>query len=200
LPDIVSGKYDHYLQHYARNLARYQAPVMVSFGHEMNGTWYVWGNGHVKPAIFIAAWRRIHTEMRSAKNVIWLWNPNRLSGTVRSLEDWYPGDSYVDLIGLDGYYRGRLATFDGLFGSSLRELHRMAPHKPVILAETAVNPRDKLFAAQVNNLFRGVKRWGLTGVIWFDINAKQQWSMNVPRGREIRKAICNADQNVCSRI
>jgi mannan endo-1,4-beta-mannosidase len=193
---IISGKYDQYLRRYARNLARYQAPVILSFGHEMNGPWYPWGAGHVKPADFVKAWRRIHTEMREATNVIWMWNPNHLTNSAKSLEDWYPGNAYTDLIGLDGYYRGPLETFNRLFGPSLIELNRIAPHKPVILAEVGVSPVG-YFTNKVNDLFREAKAWSLAGVIWFDIDAKRQWSMNIPRGIVIRKAICSEHPSLC---
>jgi Glycosyl hydrolase family 26 len=194
---ILSGRYDRYLERYAKNLTRYRAPVILSFGHEMNGNWYSWGAGHTDPALFIAAWRHIHDRMKSATNIVWLWNPNRVSGQAQNLSVWYPGSAYVDVIGLDGYYRQQGEVFDRVFGRSLRELHRIAPEKPVILAETGVNKNQQTFAAQFANLLSGVKRWGITGVIWFDVDAKQDWRLNAFRGAEIGKALCSANGYAC---
>jgi mannan endo-1,4-beta-mannosidase len=39
---IASGQYDAYLSSYAKAVRAYGKPVILSFGHEMNGTWYSW--------------------------------------------------------------------------------------------------------------------------------------------------------------
>ena len=46
---IASGRYDGYLSAYAEAVRAYQHPVVLSFGHEMNGTWYSWGYGNTSP-------------------------------------------------------------------------------------------------------------------------------------------------------
>ena len=40
---IASGQYDGYLSAYAEAVRAYRRPVILSFGHEMNGNWYSWG-------------------------------------------------------------------------------------------------------------------------------------------------------------
>ena len=59
LRQIASGQYDGYLSAYAEAVRAYQHPVILSFGHEMNGNWYTWGYGNTSPAVFVAAWRHI---------------------------------------------------------------------------------------------------------------------------------------------
>ena len=54
---IAAGHYDGYLSAYAESVRAYRHPVIMSFGHEMNGTWYSWGDGRTSPAVFVAAWR-----------------------------------------------------------------------------------------------------------------------------------------------
>ncbi len=56
---IASGQYDGYLSSYAEAVRAYGHPVILSFGHEMNGDWYSWGYRHTSPAVFVAAWRHI---------------------------------------------------------------------------------------------------------------------------------------------
>ena len=75
---IASGRYDAYLSDYAEAVRAYRRPVILSFGHEMNGDWYSWGNRHTSPAVFVAAWRHIVTLFRAqgARNVTWLWTVN----------------------------------------------------------------------------------------------------------------------------
>ena len=43
---IAAGKYDAYLSSYAEAVRAYKGPVILSFGHEMNGTWYSWSYKH----------------------------------------------------------------------------------------------------------------------------------------------------------
>src|SRR5580658_3317574 len=40
---IAAGRYDGYLTEYAESVRAYRHPVIMSFGHEMNGNWSTWG-------------------------------------------------------------------------------------------------------------------------------------------------------------
>ena len=64
LAAIASGHYDGYLTSYAEAVRSYHHPVILGFGHEMNGNWYSWGYRHTSPAVFVAAWRHIVTLFR----------------------------------------------------------------------------------------------------------------------------------------
>ncbi len=55
LGEITAGRYDAWLKSYASSVRRYGKPVILSFGHEMNGDWSSWGYKHASPAAFIAA-------------------------------------------------------------------------------------------------------------------------------------------------
>ena len=46
LASIAAGKSDSYLRSYAQAVAAFGFPVILSFGYEMNGNWYSWGDGH----------------------------------------------------------------------------------------------------------------------------------------------------------
>ncbi len=83
IPSIAAGKYDGYLSAYAEAVRAYRHPVILSFGHEMNGTWYAWGYGKTSPAAFVAAWRHIVTLFRAleVRNVTWLWTVNIVNNT-----------------------------------------------------------------------------------------------------------------------
>ena len=49
---IAAGRYDGYLTAYAESIRSYHRPVILSFGHEMNGYWYKWGYTHTSPTDF----------------------------------------------------------------------------------------------------------------------------------------------------
>ncbi len=68
--------------------------------HEMNGGWFWWGAQ--EPATFIKAWRQMFdyfTQNKGLHNLLWVYSPNKGSHTA----DYYPGDGYADLVGLDAY-------------------------------------------------------------------------------------------------
>ena len=101
---IAAGQYDNYLTAYAKAVRAYRHPVILSFGHEMNGYWYSWGYTHTSPAVFVAAWRHIVSLFRilRVQNVTWLWTINVIHEQTRvpSPEPWWPGKSYVTWVEL----------------------------------------------------------------------------------------------------
>jgi hypothetical protein len=177
LENILQGKYDAYLRGVARAVVRFHCPIALSFGHEMNGSWYGWGYRHTQPSTFIAAWRHIHNLFvaAGARNIIWLWTINRVAHGESAIRNWWPGAQFVDWVGIDAYYRKTTSRFTSVFGNTLTDLHKFA-QKPVLVTETGVPSRPGQ-ARQIAGLFAGAKRHDLLGVVWFDINAKQQWQL-----------------------
>jgi len=182
---IASGVWDRHLRNYATAVRAFACTIILSFGHEMNGWWYSWGHrpppkSSTTPAEFIAAWRHIHDIFRSvgAANVIWSWDPSHQhievapSKVATPASQWYPGASYVNWIGLDGYLgydQGgqRAQNFKEVFGFQLHDIATFAPGKPVYLAETGVAMGPAL-AHQVAQLFTGISTNHLMGLVWFD--------------------------------
>ena len=178
LAAIAAGKYDSYLDAYAKATAAFRDPVVISFGHEMNGEWYSWGYRHTLPAVFVAAWRHIVSLFRGqdARNVIWLWTVNighPGNRQVSPIAPWWPGGSYVTWVGIDGYFRLPSDTFATLFGATFVQVRALTT-KPVLITETAVAPGPAA-AGQVASLFNGVRSYGMLGYIWFDAVGTQDW-------------------------
>ena len=181
LSAIADGSQDSYLITYASAVREYGRPVILSFGHEMNGHWYSWGYRHVKPAEFIAAWRHIVNVFtaQGADNVTWLWTVNVLSGSgagVSSPALWWPGGKYVTWVGIDGYYYRQSQNFNTLFGPTIASI-RAVTHKPILIAETGVAPMADR-TAKIANLFAGVRTDHLLGLVWFDADANRKWRVD----------------------
>ncbi|WP_305790197.1 glycoside hydrolase family 26 protein [Symbioplanes lichenis] len=108
--EITSGKSDDLIAKAARRLKAQGRPVLLRWAWEMNGDWYKWGayrNGNDNKG-FVQSWRRIHGIFadEGADNVSWVWSPNWNSVPVRewnTYEALYPGDKYVDWVGVSGY-------------------------------------------------------------------------------------------------
>ncbi len=168
LAAIAAGRYDTYLRLYASEVMAYGHAVIIGFGHEPNGQWYSWGVNNVSPQIWIAAWRHIVNLFRSvgADNVTWLWTVNSQGEYSQMAGAWWPGPGYVTWIGIDGYYTAPGQTFDSIFGGILSVVRGL--RKPIIISETAVGPAVGNQPAAIGNLFDGLRRSGLLGLIWFD--------------------------------
>jgi mannan endo-1,4-beta-mannosidase len=169
---IASGRYDGYLSEYAEAVRAYRHPVILSFGHEMNGGWYSWGYRKTAPAVFVAAWRHIVNLFRElgAQNVTWLWTVNIINdahgGNIPRPTQWWPGSSYVNWVGIDGYYLKPSWKFAPLFGPTIGAIRQLTDD-PILIAETGAIPAAGQ-PAKIANLFAGVQQYGLLGFVWFD--------------------------------
>jgi Concanavalin A-like lectin/glucanases superfamily/Glycosyl hydrolase family 26 len=104
---LASGTQDAYITQWAQDAKAYGYPIDVRLMNEMNGSWYPWGyniNGNTNTADFVAAWQHIVNIFRSvgATNVQFIWC---VSASISQSQDkaLYPGDAYVDWVGMDGY-------------------------------------------------------------------------------------------------
>ncbi|MFE1292644.1 glycoside hydrolase family 26 protein [Streptomyces sp. NPDC058751] len=181
LADIAKGGEDAFIRRLADQIASYDGPLALSFAGEMNGPWNSWGPEHAKPADFVAAWKRVHDVFaeRDVTNVIWVWTPHVVdSGTKAELRPYYPGDAYVDWVGLIGYY-GPIdgVAFSSLFTPTMRRISDFSD-KPVLIAETGVAQSDHK-RADIQDLFQGAAKAGVIGLVWYD--QRKDW----PGGKQL---------------
>lgn len=180
--DIAAGKSDAYLKNYAEAVRKLNLPVVMDFADEFNGGWEKWGTKYVKPKDYVAAWRHIHDVFvdAGAGTVIWAWSPNIINPVPTvGLKQYYPGDGYVDWVGLIGYFTlDQDNAFSSVFGPTMKEI-RTFTKKPFIIIETAAEPGQRR-RADVRNLFKGVQDHDdLIGFVWFDIRKNADWRLSV---------------------
>jgi mannan endo-1,4-beta-mannosidase len=173
LASIANGQYDRYLRSYAAEVKAFGRQVVLSFGHEMNGDWYSWGYHNTPSAVFVGAWRRVVSVFRSAgaSNAIWLWTVNIIDKNVPipNPSRWWPGKSYVNWVGIDGYYYTSSQTFAQVFGPTIVDVRELTK-APILIAETGASLAAGQ-QAKINDLFAGVESYGLLGFMWFDANS-----------------------------
>ncbi len=185
LDRIIDGSDDAYIRSWAVGLRDWGHPVALRFAHEMNGNWYPWSeqvNGN-RPGQYVAAWRHVHDIFTAAgaRNVTWVWSPNIAYPGSQPLRTLYPGDRYVDWVGLVGYY-GRprsgpagYPTFDDLFGPTLAQLEHLTG-KPIVITETGGVEVGGHKAAWISDFFAGLRRHPeIRGFVWFDVVKEADW-------------------------
>jgi endoglucanase len=149
LEDIAAGLYDDNIVNMAQAIGKHQPQVvMVRFAHEMDlCEVYVWSV--CAPGRFIPAYRHVIDLVRAqgVTNIIWLWSPN---GGIPATPDFYPGDEYVDMIGVTGLVAESWDNFYNVapsprpFSRLMHERYGLATqfNKPFLIAELGISYND----------------------------------------------------------
>ncbi len=137
----------------AVELKKFQAadvPVLWRPLHEAPGGWFWWGAKGAAP--FRELWRLLYdrlTNYHKLHNLIWVY-----TGTDTVNPDWYPGDAYVDVVGLD-IYATPAATLSGNWDNTLAQFNGK---KLVTLSETGNLP--------LPDAVRGLATWWSWFAVW----------------------------------
>jgi hypothetical protein len=129
---------DEYLKDFADQLGASEAKIFLRFASEMNGPWTVY---HGDPDLYIEKWRLVTRVMRErAPNVAMLWCPYMVP--KRLIEPYYPGDEWVDWVGVNFYsvtYYNQHRLFPGYNDHPADMLdwmyERYADRKPIMICE-----------------------------------------------------------------
>src|SRR6478609_4651515 len=193
LPKIIAGDFDAYLTQYAKDIASTGLPLAIRLDHEMNGVWYPWAeqtgsgapiNGN-NVGDYVKMWQHVHDvfEANGANQyVIWVWAPNIVNNLPAAnqgtdfLRSLYPGDAYVDWVGVSGYQRPPYkadndATFSYTFDRTLNQLREITDKK-ILLAEVGASEVGGTKPAWVTSFFEGFdpgRNDDVIGFAWFNL-------------------------------
>lgn len=210
--DILNGSYDSYITFFANQAKTWGKPFMIRFAHEMNLKRYHWGTdeksyGKESPLIYKYMFRHVVSLFRKAGayNVLWIFCPNAESVPNTSydrtaswniIKNYYPGDDYVDIMGIDGYNWGTTQkkekngwdshwrTFKDIFKSARDELFSISPKKDIIIFETATVNQEGSKTLWIRQALETSKEWGVAGIVWFQSNKELDWRINSTEGQE----------------
>ena len=95
-----------------------------------SGAWFWWGDDGADA--FVALWRYMFDWFKAAglRNLIWVWTTQTSSASDADF-DFYPGDSYVDIIGKDIYNTDDVRALSSQFSTVIQ----YSSHKMVTLSE-----------------------------------------------------------------
>lgn len=131
---ILQGDFDAYIKQTAFAIKAYENTVYLRFAHEFDNPFYPWSStGNNNADEFKMAWRYIWSIFRElgVTNVKWVWNPWKSEAVSR----YYPGDSYVDFVGITALNYGEQERFENIYLPFKEALKTYPIKKPVILAE-----------------------------------------------------------------
>ncbi|MFP1644280.1 glycoside hydrolase family 26 protein [Pontitalea aquivivens] len=176
---IASGAYDGNMKAVCDVLATLESPVTLRWGHEMdddNGQ-FIWAGW--KPDDYIAAYKRmVDTCRTSAPNITVMWSPLGDEG----MEEYYPGDDYVDLVGIsvfglqawDQAKFGRDRSYEEIFKP--RYERAAAYGKPVVVAELGYVGQRDYVEAWDNEVRQAKPEYpSLVGVAYFNYPEVYPW-------------------------
>jgi beta-mannanase len=181
---IASGAHDDHLHAWAEGLAASGMPVYLRFAHEFNGDWYPWCPARgTAPEQYVAAWRHLHDVFgrAGAANVRWIWSPDAAAQTDVPLRAWYPGDDYVDVVGIDGYNWGTTRPWSvwtsavDIFEPAVAEI-RGVTDRPMMVAEVGCAEVGGDKADWITAFVEWVAaQRDIDAVIWFEHDKETDW-------------------------
>jgi beta-mannanase len=181
---IAAGTYDSALQGSVQAWA--QAGYKTLYyrpGWEFNGNWYPWSiQSATDLQNYIAAFQHIYTVLHAAANTYGVtlsvvWNPNvggNQAGGTSTWANWYPGNNYVDVIGIDNYGApvdstdpanapGSATSYTPLQAIAFAE----ANNKPFSIPETGGDNSDGFITALGTVISQAKVNWSYIG-LWDD--------------------------------
>ncbi len=111
--DIYRGIKDEEIRKFARKAKEFGHPFLFRLNNEMNSDWTSYSGiiNMSDPEIYVSNWRRFYNIFKEegVNNAIWIYNPNDNNYPPCNWNNflaYYPGDEYVQMIGVTGYNTG----------------------------------------------------------------------------------------------
>ena len=146
--EIIKGgknreKYELWVQRVADFLNTLQIndekiPVIFRPFHEMNGSWFWWGEGNCTASDYIKLWQQTVQLLKDKHNlhhILYAYSPNKLNPTDEYLK-YYPGDEYVDILGIDIYDFNNSEEYSKAIIHDLKIVKKIANEKKKLFAFT----------------------------------------------------------------
>lgn len=171
----VSEKYDLWLDRVAMFFKSIkhggkQVPIIFRPYHEMNGAWFWWGDPHTSVADYVALWKYTVKKLRDEHklhNLLYTYSPNKLNPHDYYMK-FYPGDEYVDILGIDIYDFNDSTGYVTSIVNDLQLVEAIATNKNKLYAFTETGFEtipDSLWFT--NRLYPAIKDSGIAWVLFW---------------------------------
>jgi len=163
---VTSKEFQQDITKYAQAMTEYGKPFLFTTMHELNIDAWPWSKqaGTAKK-VWQTMWD-IFEDNGANKYATWVWEVYTAGTAVTWVDDpewYYPGDKYVDWIGLSAYSRDgneqtRNMSFKILTEDAYSKMHRSHPDKPIMQAEFG-KTKGPSQAKWFKNAFETIKSW-----------------------------------------
>ncbi len=200
LPEIIHGTHDRIIAEFADSCISYGGQILLRWGHEMNGSWYPWSGIRLdrERERYITAYRRIYDifRERGCENVKFVFCVNGVDVPDKRwnrFEGYYPGDSYVDFLGIDVYNWGstqkwgkwpwstsRWRSPKDIISNPYERMIHLAPSKPILLCEVGSSSTGGDKRKWLREFFHDLKTdfTAVKGFLWFDYTKETDWGIS----------------------
>lgn len=206
--DLYRGINEETVRNFARQAKEFGHPFLFRFCNEMNSDWTSYGGvvNMADPDVFVQNWRTVYRifEEEGVNNCIWIYNPNDRNAPPNRWNDsvtYYPGNEYVQMIGVTGYNNGTYYTqwaeewreFDEIYDHIQNLYQEVYGAFPWIITEFSSSSVGGDKAAWIENMFEHINKYpNIKIAVWFssadwDSNgnvARPYWLDETPRTTE----------------
>ena len=155
------AKYESWIERAATffkslKLENKEIPIIFRPFHEMNGSWFWWGDGHCTTTEYKLLWHqtvKLLRDKHKLHNILYTYSPNKLNPEDNYM-DYYPGDEYVDILGLD------------IYDFNDKEDYMNSVVKDLALVKSIATQKEKLYAFTETGLEKVTTKNWFTEVLY----------------------------------
>ena len=179
--DVLDGKHDDTIDELIGIIKASDAPVLFRPNNEMNGDWCSYNAmyTHKDTEAFRAFWVWLHNrfEQAEADNVIWVWNPNWgdfPQAQWNHYMNYFPGESYVDVVGLTGYNTGTYykaetwRSFSDIYLPMLWEYNQNFVDFPYMITEFGSSATGGNRGEWIQTAFDQISQLNIKAAVWWN--------------------------------
>lgn len=183
LLDLYRGTNEEMVREFARAAKDFGHPFLFRVCNEMNSDWTSYGGvvNMADPDVFVDVYRRIYEifQEEGVDNCIWIYNPNDRNAPPSRWNDalnYYPGNEYVQMIGVTGYNNGTYyrkwaeswREFDEIYNAIQGEYGEIFGAFPWIITEFASSSVGGDKVAWIENMFAHIGNYpNIKIAVWF---------------------------------
>jgi len=149
---LPGGKYNPVFKESLQKIADFAAtvkykrklvPIIFRPFHEFNGDWFWWGKAHCSAEEYKALYRYTVTYLSDTlhvRNFLYAWSPDCGFSSQAEYTERYPGNAYVDIVGLDDYFDLQTGKSPAIAAGKLQIISDFAlrQHKAAAFTETGL--------------------------------------------------------------
>ncbi len=177
--NVIAGEQDRYFQSMATKVKSHGQPVYIRPWHETNGDWYPWSTDGTTSQM-IRSWQHMYNVMKAVTPLVkfvFCINTDTV-GHSPAPSAYYPGSSYVDVLGVDGYSWDRGATsFSNVISDGYRTLTKLDPSLPIWVCETGCGAGPAK-STWLDGMLKCRAFPRVTGLAYFSQSKEDDWLLN----------------------